>query len=513
MGECLSFTCLSKKCFSLPHSTVCLVPLHLEDMELIRRWRNEQVQILRQQHQITKEEQLRYWKETLLPLAALKHPPQILFAIEDEGTFIGYCGLTNIDWSSSRCELSFLLDTAISEQGAEFRNVFSLCLQLLEYVAFKEMRLHRFVAEVFAFRKGVIAFLKSFGFSEEGRLRRHVVKGNKEFDSVLLAKRCLEESKRALLLTSISKKTALITSIRNAMGALGEHFCLIGCDKDAACLGQYSVDQFWHSPAWSERNAKEELLSFCKKKNVIGIIPTRDAELTFFSELKNDFAKEHIAVHCSSKSRIQVCQDKLQFMRFCTKNGITVIPSYASCESIPHSPFGYVVKERYSFTPKRLFFCSNIDEVRACLSGFVHPLIQPRIHGMEYSIDLYRSRYSKQSCALVRRRDIVVDTEAYLTTPVVHRPLERMALQAAEALNVTGHSLFQAIETEDKELYFIECNPRIGGASTAAFANGLDSVEWFILEEILKKRVHLPKEISGPLLPQVRIRSDVSLVL
>ena len=196
-------------------------------------------------------------------------------------------------------------------------------------------------------------------------------------------------------------------------------------------------------------------------------------------------------------------------MTECSKQAIAVIPSFLSCEELPIGEKRYVVKERFSFHPKQLSFCSSLHEVKEKAKKLKYPLFQPFIEGEEYSIDLYRSRKTKKACALVRKRDIVIDTEAYLTTPVVHKELERMALKAASHFDLTGHTMFQALETKNKELFFIECNPRIGGASTAAFANGLKSIEWFLEEEVLGRPASIVGTICTPLLPQLRIRADV----
>jgi carbamoyl-phosphate synthase large subunit len=49
------------------------------------------------------------------------------------------------------------------------------------------------------------------------------------------------------------------------------------------------------------------------------------------------------------------------------------------------------------------------------------------------------------------------------------------------ALDLRGHFVIQAIRS-DRGLEVIECNARVGGASTLAFASGLDSLWWFLLE-------------------------------
>lgn len=49
-------------------------------------------------------------------------------------------------------------------------------------------------------------------------------------------------------------------------------------------------------------------------------------------------------------------------------------------------------------------------------------------------------------------------------------------------LGVYGHAVFQTIQDRSGEFVLVECNPRLGGASTLSIACGLKSFEWFLLE-------------------------------
>ena len=82
-----------------------------EDIESIRQWRNEQMDVLRQTHAIGREEQIEYFKNNVWPEMGKDHPDKILISIKINGKLIGYGGLVNISWTNLRGELSFLIDT------------------------------------------------------------------------------------------------------------------------------------------------------------------------------------------------------------------------------------------------------------------------------------------------------------------------------------------------------------------------------------------------------------------
>ena len=56
-----SFLASNKDCLN----RYCLVPLREEDIELIRKWRNEQIDYLRQNKLLTKHEQTTYYNQVI----------------------------------------------------------------------------------------------------------------------------------------------------------------------------------------------------------------------------------------------------------------------------------------------------------------------------------------------------------------------------------------------------------------------------------------------------------------
>lgn len=85
-----------------------------QDWQTIREWRNAQMDILRQNHIISVEEQEAYLKTYYKECASYK-PPQILYSFlyaarnEDYPTLIGYGGLVHINWFNKSAEISYLV--------------------------------------------------------------------------------------------------------------------------------------------------------------------------------------------------------------------------------------------------------------------------------------------------------------------------------------------------------------------------------------------------------------------
>lgn len=178
------YSCLKGYRF-LEQNSYTLLPIRMQDQEPIRKWRNAQLLVLRQNQPLTIAQQSHYFHTHLISSFAEEHPKQILCSFLKENRCIGYGGLTNINWHDKRAEVSFLLDPQRVANPSLYAEEFTCFLQLLCDLTFNYLCLHRLFTETFAFRTAHLAILEKFGFIQEGRLREHVYK-NKEWTDCYL---------------------------------------------------------------------------------------------------------------------------------------------------------------------------------------------------------------------------------------------------------------------------------------------------------------------------------------
>lgn len=178
------YRCLNANFFENEAGYV-LIPLRAQDIELIRAWRNSQLDILRQKTPISPAQQLLYFEEVIRPTFTQEYPPQVLFSLLLSDTCIGYGGLTHLDWEARHAEVSFLLDPFYVSDAALYRRTFGHYLSLLFQAAFSDLHLHRLYTDTYAFREDHIATLEAAGFQREGRMRDHIFKREKWEDSLI----------------------------------------------------------------------------------------------------------------------------------------------------------------------------------------------------------------------------------------------------------------------------------------------------------------------------------------
>lgn len=157
-----------------------LVPIRPQDWEPIRQWRNEQMDVLRQDYIITEEEQKEYAARYYLKYRFIFDKLLFSFLLNDK--LIGYGGFSKINLINGWAETSFLLDGDFDYKGKLLT-----FLRLLESHT-KRLDLHRWHSETFAFRTHHIQCLEEYGFKKEGILIDHIRKNGKYIDVVVHGK-------------------------------------------------------------------------------------------------------------------------------------------------------------------------------------------------------------------------------------------------------------------------------------------------------------------------------------
>ena len=160
------------KISSINDGNYSLVPIRYQDREEIRKWRNDQINLLRQKEILTKHAQDKYFLNTVAENFKTRFPKQLLFSFLDQDELIGYGGLVHIDWKSKNAELSFLLKTEKSDV-IQYLVLFKIFISLIQRVA-KLIKLHK----IYTFGYDVATYrfqpLLASGFYKEAELIDHI---------------------------------------------------------------------------------------------------------------------------------------------------------------------------------------------------------------------------------------------------------------------------------------------------------------------------------------------------
>ncbi len=148
-----------------------LSSIKMEDSIPIMKWRNEQIEALRQNKPLTQEDQLKYFEETVRPQFSQEKPDQFLLIFTIEDKFIGYGGLVHLNWEDARGEVSFLLESERAKDPNLYLRECKLFMNLLMKCAFLTLNLNKISTEAYSHREFHVRALESSGFTREGILR------------------------------------------------------------------------------------------------------------------------------------------------------------------------------------------------------------------------------------------------------------------------------------------------------------------------------------------------------
>jgi carbamoyl-phosphate synthase large subunit len=206
----------------------------------------------------------------------------------------------------------------------------------------------------------------------------------------------------------------------------------------------------------------------------------------------------------SPPQAVALCLDKLRFAAVLSEWHAPVIPTLT--EAGPWQR--HVVKERHGAGSRGIGLDLSRDAAIRHATGLATPVFQPFIPGRELSIDCYVDGRGRCLGAVARRREVIVSGESQVTATERHANLEALCADLSVRLGLIGHACWQAIEDAAGGLHLIECNSRVGGASTLSWAAGLDSLAWFLAEAAGGDPAELPFVRVAGELRQIRLPSD-----
>jgi hypothetical protein len=161
------------------HNNYSITTIRREDIFQIKQWRNDQISVLRQDKILTDDDQINYYNDIILPSVNDNYPKLILFSFLLNSDCIGYGGLTNINWTDKRAEVSFIVDTARTHDANLYESDFNTFLSLIKQVAIDGLGFNRLFTETYDIRPLHISILEKNDFQFEGRLKQHVfIKGS-----------------------------------------------------------------------------------------------------------------------------------------------------------------------------------------------------------------------------------------------------------------------------------------------------------------------------------------------
>ena len=175
-----SYNCLPVQ--ELKLNNYSIVPIRYIDIQEIRRWRNEQIDVLRQKTVLSKSQQAEYYELVIKNSFFENQPTIILFSFLLGKICIGYGGLTYINWKSKNAELSFICDTKRFKKTGLYKKDFSAFLKLIKKLSFVYLKFVKLYTETYDIRANHVKILEDHEFVLTSSLMKNKLIQGKKVD-------------------------------------------------------------------------------------------------------------------------------------------------------------------------------------------------------------------------------------------------------------------------------------------------------------------------------------------
>lgn len=224
---------------------------------------------------------------------------------------------------------------------------------------------------------------------------------------------------------------------------------------------------------WKDANIYNHLLEVIETKKIDIVLPFLDYATIVLARLKKLTEGKDVFIPVSDEKLCEVFFDKYLANEWCIENGIN-IPSDTD-------KYPLIAKPIHGSASKGILVIENPVDLKN-LANKEDYFLQQFVKGNEYSVDIYVSTEDKKIVSIVPR--IRLETqggESIKSITIKDERLINFSREIIKKAKLVGPFTLQLIENEDtKELYFMEINPRFGGAVINSIFSGANSPEYLL---------------------------------
>ncbi|RHW42796.1 ATP-grasp domain-containing protein [Neobacillus notoginsengisoli] len=286
-----------------------------------------------------------------------------------------------------------------------------------------------------------------------------------------------------ILLTSVGRRSYLITYFKEALGEKGEIH--VSNSSDVTPAFSYA-DHSTITPFIYEENYIPFLLNYCIEKKIDAIISLFDIDLPILSANKSLFEEVGTRVIVSCESVINICNDKLETYYFLKKNGFNVPKTYHSLTDVLHAlrnneiHFPVIIKPRWGMGSIGVFEAETELELKVLFNKTISNiknsylkymangslvtsvLIQEKLMGQEYGLDVINDLNARYQNTIVKKKFSMRSGETDCAETVDYPILKSLGKSISERLQHIANLDIDVFMSNDTP-FILEMNARFGG--------------------------------------------------
>jgi carbamoyl-phosphate synthase large subunit len=267
-------------------------------------------------------------------------------------------------------------------------------------------------------------------------------------------------------------------SVVNALRARGDR--VVAADADPTAVGLRLADVGAVLPRFDHAGFLEELCKLASRTRASVLISTLAEEMLVLGEDRAALAEAGLATWLPEKEALQNCLDKWRFAAIVAQAGL---PLPRTALGAPDGvPPPWIVKPRFGRGSRHVYPVDRESDLQPILGLVPQPIVQTRLEGSEFTVDVLVDRDGALAGAVPRWR---LETRGGIS--VKGRTFRDDALLAGVAALVTALGLRGvanvqgfAVGNSGPPFSFVEVNPRFSGGLPLALAAGADLVGEYV---------------------------------
>src|SRR5262245_36043691 len=295
-----------------------------------------------------------------------------------------------------------------------------------------------------------------------------------------------------VLITAASRRVPLVRAFRNAVEKTG-HGRVVTTDMNPMSPALYFGHKNYVVPMTTDKHYIPIIESICDAEGINLIIPTIDDELPVFGRSLTRFEQAGIDIAVSSERTSIICNDKYETYVFCTATDIRTAATYLPQDlDFARLQYPVYVKPRLARGSVNVFLASNQTQLRGFLDYVPDAIVQERLTGAEFTVDVLCD-FNGQTLSIVPRERLVIragGSDKEITRR--HPEVMAFARDVAEQLGIVGPANIQC-KWDGKGATLIEVNPRFSGGIALTIAAGADFPAWLVQ---LKAGIRVPPQLG-----------------
>ena len=205
------------------------------------------------------------------------------------------------------------------------------------------------------------------------------------------------------------------------------------------------------------------------------VLCTVSEEMLVLAGREDELADAGASVWLSPRASVATCVDKWEFARAVRAAGFPS-PATAWGPHAQHVPGPWIVKPRFGRGSRDVYPVDDCDELQWAAARVADPIVQTRLTGREFTVDVVIDREGQVAGAIPRWR---LETKAGISTKgrtFVDPHVSALAAHTATTLGLQGAVNVQGFVADDGTVSIVEVNPRVSGGLSLTQAAGADVV-------------------------------------